>query len=71
MAPTPNETHLMKKHSAFPTMCMACSRTIPENEQHYVEEGTTQHIHSLIARKYCADCYAKHGEELLHMSKTA
>ena len=65
------ETHLVKKQSQFPTMCISCKRTIPIYEPHFVEEGITGHIHSLIARKYCAECYTKHGEQLLHMGPTA
>jgi len=52
-------------------MCISCKRTIPIYEPHFVEEGITGHIHSLIARKYCAECYTKHGEQLLHMGPTA
>jgi len=60
-------THLVKRHSQFPTVCIYCNSQIPADSLHYVEEGVTGHIHSLIARKYCEACYTKHGEQtLLH-----
>jgi hypothetical protein len=65
------QTHLVKKRSQFPTVCISCNRSIEINEPHYVEEGITGHIHSLIARKYCSECYMKHGEQLLFRGNTA
>jgi hypothetical protein len=59
------QTHLVKRHSQFPTVCIYCNSQIPPENLHYVEEGITGHIHSLIARKYCNECYKKHGEKLL------
>jgi len=59
------ETRLIKRHSQFPTVCIYCNKQILPNDLHYVEEGVTGHIHSLIARKFCEDCYTKHGEQLL------
>jgi uncharacterized protein with PIN domain len=58
-------TRLVKRHSQFPTVCIYCNKQIPSDSLHYVEEGITRHIHSLIARKYCEECYTKHGEQLL------
>jgi len=58
-------THLIKRHSQFPTVCIYCNKQILPNSLHYVEEGVTEHIHSLIARKYCESCYTKYGEQLL------
>ena len=59
------ETRLIKRHSQFPTVCIYCSKQILPNSLHYVEEGVTGHIHSLIARKFCNACYSKYGEQLL------
>jgi hypothetical protein len=48
-------------------VCIYCDKPIHPDILHYVEEGITGHIHSLIARKYCQLCYSKYGEEyLLH-----
>jgi uncharacterized protein with PIN domain len=58
-------TRLVKRHSQFPTVCIYCNNQIPSNNLHYVEEGVTEHIHSLIARKYCEACYTKYGEQIL------
>jgi uncharacterized protein with PIN domain len=59
------QTVLATRHSQFPTVCIYCNKQIPANDLHYVEKGITNHIHSLIARKYCEDCYKKFGEQLL------
>ena len=59
------ESHLLQKQSPFPTVCIFCNKTIPPNEIFYAEEGNTEHIHSLVARKFCSECYIKHGEQPL------
>ena len=59
------ETRLIKRHSQFPTVCIYCNQQILPNSLHYVEEGVTGHIHSLIARKFCNTCYSKYGEQVL------
>lgn len=58
-------TVLVAKHSQFPTVCIYCNKQIPANNLYYVEKGITRHIHSLIARKYCEECYNKYSEKLL------
>ncbi len=60
-----SETRLVKRHSQFPTVCIYCNAQILPNNLHYVEEGIKEHIHSLIARKYCEVCYVKYGEQIL------
>ena len=64
------ETRLVKRHSQFPTVCIYCTKQIPPDSLHYVEEGITAHIHSLIARKYCEACYTKLGEQILLHEKS-
>jgi uncharacterized protein with PIN domain len=59
------ETRLVRRHSQFPTVCIYCNKQIPADDLHYVEEGISGHIHSLIARKYCESCYTKYGEQIL------
>ena len=59
------KTRLVKKQSKFPAVCTYCNRKIPPDETHHLEEGLEEHIHSLIARKFCSDCYAKFGEKNL------
>ncbi|MDH7506860.1 MAG: hypothetical protein QHH19_01290 [Candidatus Thermoplasmatota archaeon] len=59
------ETHLVVRQSKFPTVCISCNKTIGADEIHYVEEGKSEHLHSLIARKFCPSCYAKYGEQIL------
>ena len=64
------ETRLVRRHSQFPTVCIYCNNQIPPDNLHYVEEGITDHIHSLIARKYCESCYTKYGEQILLHEKS-
>jgi hypothetical protein len=59
------KTKLMKKVAKTPTICSNCQNQITIGDMYHLEEGTEQHIHSLIARKYCSDCYAKYGEQKL------
>ena len=59
------ETRLVKKQSKFPSVCTYCNSKIYPDEVHYLEEGVKGHIHSLIARRFCTECYTKHGERIL------
>jgi len=63
------ESRLVKKQTKLPTLCHFCSDQIPPDETYYLEEGISDHIHSLIARKYCAQCYTKYGEQKLLKGK--
>jgi hypothetical protein len=59
------KTRLIRKQSKSPAVCTYCNSMISPDEIHYLEEGVKEHIHSLIARKFCSDCYAKYGERIL------
>ncbi|UCF12284.1 MAG: hypothetical protein JSW06_09620 [Thermoplasmatales archaeon] len=59
------ETHLVKKQSKFPAVCTNCDSKIAPDKVYYLEEGVEEHIHSLIARKFCSNCYSKYGERIL------
>ena len=59
------ETRLVKKIAKFPTVCTKCKNEIPTDNAYHLEEGINEHLHSLIARRFCSDCYAKHGERIL------
>jgi len=61
------KTHLVLKHLKIPAVCTYCNDTISSDDISYVEEGLKEHVHSLIARKFCAECYKKYGE--LHLLK--
>ncbi|MCK5259002.1 MAG: hypothetical protein KAJ69_05720 [Thermoplasmatales archaeon] len=63
------ETHLVRKQSKFSAVCNYCNNPISSDDISYVEEGVTEHIHSLIARKFCSDCYTKYGEQILLKGK--
>ncbi|MFW6122456.1 MAG: hypothetical protein ACOC80_16365 [Petrotogales bacterium] len=59
------KTRLIRKQSRLPTVCTYCDRKISPDEIYYLEKGVKEHIHSLIARKFCSDCYTKYGEKEL------
>jgi hypothetical protein len=59
------ETHLIKRIANFPKFCTNCDKTISVGEIFHHEEGVNEHLHSLIARQFCSNCYAKYGEKKL------
>ena len=59
------ETHLVKKVSKMTKVCTNCKNQIPPNEVYHKEEGLKKHLHSLIARRFCNECYSKYGEKKL------
>jgi hypothetical protein len=59
------ETHLVKKVAKFPRICINCKNEIPIGIAFHQEQGKNEHLHSLIARQFCSDCYAKYGERKL------
>ena len=59
------ETCLVKKVAKFPKVCTKCSKEISVGDAFHLEKGCKEHLHSLIARQFCSDCYAKYGEKKL------
>ncbi|HEC86541.1 MAG TPA: hypothetical protein ENI49_01530 [Thermoplasmatales archaeon] len=59
------ETRLVRKKALEKVVCTNCKNVIEKGEWYYREEGIDFHLHSLIARNYCEECYKKHGEEVL------
>jgi RNase P subunit RPR2 len=59
------ETRLIRKIASERVVCTYCRELIIPGAPYYREEGTDYHIHSLIARNYCENCYAKYGEKIL------
>jgi len=55
------ETRLVKKVAKVPKVCTSCDSEIPIGNVYHMEEGTDEHLHSLLARYFCSDCYAKFG----------
>jgi len=56
------KTHLVKKIAKNNKVCTSCDNLIDVGDAYHLEEGVNQHLHSLIARQFCSDCYAKYGE---------
>ncbi len=63
------ETQLVKKVAKVPTVCTQCSNQISIGKAYHQEEGKNQHLHSLIARRFCSDCYARYGAQKLLSQK--
>jgi len=63
------QTHLIKKIAKNQKVCTNCNKEIPIDGIYHHEEGINQHLHSLIARSFCSDCYAKYGETTLLKGK--
>jgi hypothetical protein len=59
------ETHLVKKIAKFPKICTNCNKEIAVGDAYHKEEGVKEHVHSLIARQFCSNCYAKYGQKKL------
>jgi hypothetical protein len=55
------ETRLVKKVAKFLKVCNNCNNEILVGSVYHQEEGVSEHLHSLIARRFCSDCYAKFG----------
>jgi hypothetical protein len=63
------DTRLVQRQSKYPTVCTYCSAKVNADDAYYVEEGVKEHIHSLIARKFCMNCYTRYGETILLKGK--
>jgi len=61
-------THLVRREAKTDIICTFCKNKINIGDEYYLEEGIEEHLHSLLARKYCQNCYAKYGEKLLTLS---
>jgi len=59
------KTRLVKKVAKSNRVCTNCNKDIIEGEIYHHEEGVDHHLHSLIARHFCSDCYSKYGEKQL------
>lgn len=42
-----------------------CGQLIKVGDFYYVEELKDRFLHSLHRKKFCCDCYRKHGEKLI------
>ena len=69
MATEDMNSRLIKKQSTSPKICTFCGIRIEPDNLYYLEQGTESHIHSLLARRFCLDCYATKGESRLLMGQ--
>ena len=61
MAEMEIQTTLVKRVTKFPRVCSNCKSEIFIGNIYHQEEGVNEHLHSLLARQFCSDCYAKYG----------
>ena len=59
------ETRLVKKVAKSSRVCTSCNDQILIDEVYHLEEGVSEHLHSLLARNFCSECYSKYGERKL------
>ncbi len=59
------DTTLMKKKNQFTNICTNCNNKILKGEIYFFEVGIKDHLHSLISRRFCFNCYSKFGEKKL------
>jgi|Deesub1362A_J573_1020465.scaffolds.fasta_scaffold113359_1 hypothetical protein len=64
------ETRLIRKQTKISTVCTCCGCKIEPYVTYYLEEGVKEHLHSLLARKFCSNCYARYGEKILLTGKS-
>jgi hypothetical protein len=65
MAEEITHSRLIKKQSNSAKVCTHCGIRIEPENLYYLEQGTNSHIHSLLARRFCIDCYSMKGESRL------
>ncbi len=56
---------LKKTKARVPHLCSKCGAEIFSGEHYYKEHLQDRFLHSLHAKKFCADCFQKHGDALL------
>ncbi len=59
------QTCLIKKTAKSPRVCTNCNNEILVGNIYHLEHGVNEHLHSLLARNFCSECYAKYGERIL------
>ena len=69
MAEREIQTCLVKKASKTSRVCTSCNNRIAIGKVYHLEQGVEEHLHSLLARNFCSDCYAKYGEQILLTGK--
>jgi len=63
------KTHLVKRVARETRVCTNCNNRINSGEVFHHEEGINEHLHSLVARQFCNNCYTRYGEVILLSKK--
>jgi hypothetical protein len=56
---------LKKTKAQVDHRCSKCGAEIGRGEDYYKEHLEDKFLHSLHAKKFCAQCFLKHGDALL------
>jgi hypothetical protein len=56
---------LKNTKARVPHLCSKCGGPIAAGESYYKEHIQDRFLHALHAKKFCAACFAKHGDALL------
>ena len=61
-----NNLKVLKKTKARTQhLCSKCNKAVLPGVIYYKEHIEDKFLHSLHAKKYCSECYKKHGDDLL------
>jgi hypothetical protein len=63
------KTCLVKKVAKSIRVCTSCNNKISIDDVYHLEKGVSEHLHSILARNFCSDCYTKFGERKLLTGK--
>lgn len=58
--------YLKKTKARVNHACDKCGREIESNSFYYKETVGDKFLHSLRAKKFCAECYEKFGDRLMN-----
>jgi hypothetical protein len=61
-----NLRYLKKTKARTTHRCDTCNNQIMPGEYYYIETINDKFLHSLHAKRFCAECYKKRGEQLLN-----
>jgi hypothetical protein len=56
---------LKKTKARAAHLCSKCGTNIVPGEDYYKEHLQDRFLHSLHAKKFCAECFEQHGDALL------
>jgi len=61
--------YLKKTEARTTHRCDLCNALVEPREYYYVETIDDKFLHSIHAKRFCPECYEKHGEQLLDLKE--